>query len=98
MTDSPVTFRTRDDGSEVAMLGLVEVGQIIFNADRIYWRLLLPFCRPMGRAANAKSAHEQLTAKIEEWVDAAGLMPTRKEQIRAFRPDDWGKIRQAVRT
>jgi hypothetical protein len=95
MTDSPVTFRTRDDGSEVVMLGVVDVGEIHNSAWGTHWRLLLPLCRPFGRAVTIDSARDQLTAKIEEWVKAAGLAPTRRAEIRAFRSDDCGK--QAVR-
>jgi hypothetical protein len=98
--DSPVTFKSRPDGRTVAMLGLIEVGEIgSWMPGAFYWRLRLPFCCcQMRRAGSFDAAREQLRDKIEQWIDAAGLTPSVRPDIRAFRPDDWGKIKQAVRT
>lgn len=103
MTDSPVIFQSRAGGREVAMLGIIEVGEINpYSApgrgENCYWRLFLPFASPWARAASYESARGRLTVKIEQWLEAAGLVPLVKPDIRAFRPDDWGKIKQAVRT
>jgi hypothetical protein len=100
MTDSPVIFRPIADGRQAVMLHLVQVGEIgscDFGAMS-YWRLYLPGCGSgFGRAGSLKAAGEYVTSKVEQWIDAAGLVPPPAPDIRAFRPDDWGKIKQAVR-
>jgi hypothetical protein len=98
-TSSLVIFQPRAGDREIAMLGVVEVGEIgpCLAGGLFYWRLWLPGCRQLGRAGIPKSARDQLTVKIEQWVEAAGLAPMRKDEIRAFRSDDWDKIKQAVR-
>jgi hypothetical protein len=98
MTDSPVIFRPACDDREIAMLGVLEVGEIgRYDAGMAYWRLWLPGCVAFGRAAHPRAAREYLTAKAEQWIEAAGLVANPRPEIRAFRPDDRGKIKQAVR-
>ena len=98
VTDSPVIFRDACDDREIAVLGVLDVGEVgRYDAGKAYWRLWLPGCAGFGRAPHPKAAREHLTTKIEQWIEAAGLVPTAKPDIRAFRSDDWGKIKHAVR-
>lgn len=102
MTDSPVIFRPLADGREAVTLDLVQVGEIgsCDFGGLFYWRLWLPGCAGFGRAGSPKAAREYLALKVNDWLDAAGLAPIatgRSGEIRVFRPDDWGKIKQVAR-
>ena len=81
------------------MLHLLDVGEVGLcgGGTMAYWRLWLPGCSGFGRAGSLQAARDHLTSKIEQWIDAAGLVATPYPDIRAF-CRDWSKIKQARRT
>lgn len=104
--DSPVIFQRRSGSREFAMLGVIDVGEIIPAATCIpgeeglvIWKLSLPFSPVCwSRAVMIEIARRELRRRIEDWLDAAGLVPLARPpdgEIRAFR--DWDAIKQAVR-
>lgn len=77
-TEPMLRFETRAGDREIALLGVIEVGEIARCAPhgpKCYWRLRLPFCPQMGHTASLDHARAVMRTKIEQWVEAAGLMP-----------------------
>lgn len=72
-----VRFEGRGGGREVALIGVIEVGQLAPSHPfaAFCWRIWLPGCpQQLGRAASPESARSNMIAKIEQWIEAAGLI------------------------
>lgn len=81
---SPVTFERRGAGREVAMLGAVEVGQVVEHSvsRRIgaYWRSTLPdHAARMVPARDFDEARQALGEHVWEWLARAGLSLNRSQ-------------------
>ncbi len=73
-----IRFEERAGGREMALSGVIELGEVGPCADSgAYWRLWLPGCAQLGRAGSVEKARSQLTAKIEQWIEAADLKSVR---------------------
>lgn len=70
-----VTFAPAAEGRELVMLGVVQIGEISpWHGGVSIWRLWLPSCGPgFRRAPCLDAARDQITDRIEQWVEAAGL-------------------------
>lgn len=71
-----VRFEPRTDDREAAFLGVIQVGEIGPGPYRnqFTWRTWLPYCEQLGRAPTPKAAREYLASRVEQWVEAAGLV------------------------
>ena len=73
-----VRFEARAGGREMAISGVIEVGELGPCAGALfYWRLWLPGCAQFGRASCEKAARDHLESRIEQWIEAAGLKSVR---------------------
>jgi hypothetical protein len=104
--DSPVIFQRRNGAREFAMLGVIDVGEIIpamtcvpGEEGLVIFKLSLPYAPVCwSRAVPIETARRELRRRIEHWLEAAGLASIARPPdgaIRSFR--DWDAIKQAVR-
>lgn len=69
-----VRFEDRAGGREVAVSGVIEMGELgPYGESLFYWRLWLPGCPQFGRASSQKAARDHLLCRIEQWTEAADL-------------------------
>lgn len=82
MADHRLTFSSTYPGAQitVAMLGAVEVGRIHTEGKRASWLCHLPpaWAGQWHKARNVEEAKAALAARVERWIEEAGL--TRQAQ------------------
>lgn len=83
--DGVVVFRPTTPGCEEVMLGRIPIGEIGPVRDPrsrfpFYFRIDLPHSRTNARlnpAMSIEDAREKVTSKINDWMNAAGVVPAR---------------------